>query len=287
MTNKSLLAASVLLLAGARETWAGPTLLALRCENNGVYIRNNVTSQTIETNFGTTLMALRFTNSITFDFYSPPLASAVNVTTADKADGMVYLRNADNSGHLKFGATARMQYYDYDPASGTNVLLADTKSTNTKTLTDGSIVNYPLSKQNLTSNHALVAGHLLHVAVIIGVTSGNTGGFGELLYNGASGMSSYAEFPQNRPLGLAWPINPGPMSPPAIVSFNVLGDPVAQVHCSGTPGATYLLQATTNLCNPTAWKTIGTNIAGTNGLFTFTDMDATNFNCRFYRASTP
>lgn len=288
MKTKSLVltVALLLLLAGRRQASAAPMLLPLRCEANGVYIHNGITSQTLETNFGANLLGLSFTNSTTFDFYSPPLASAVSVTTADVADGFVCLTNTATTNTYKFGATARMQYYDYDPGSGTNVLLVDTQPTTSKNLTNGAIVDFPLSKQNVPFNYTFATGHLVHVAVIIDVTSGNTGGYGQLLYNGPTNTSSYGDFPQNWPSGLVWPVSPGPMIPPQILSLNILGDPAAVVHCSGTPGATYLLQATTNL-TVASWSTIGTNVAGTNGLFTFTDFDATNYPCRFYRASTP
>ena len=179
-----------------------------------------------------------------------------------------------------------MQYYDHDPATGTNVLLADTKPTHTKTVSNGATANYALANQNLSLNYSLAAGHLLHAAVDISVMPGNAGGFGELLYNGASGTTSYADLPQNHPVGPVWPMKPGPMLP-SIISFSLQREPVALVHCSGMPGATYLVPATTSLGETTFWKIIITNVARTNGLFTFTDTDSTYYNCRFYRASTP
>jgi hypothetical protein len=282
-----LIVASLLLLAGARETEAAPTLLPLRCENNGVYIHGGVTSQTIETNFGANQLGLPFTNTTTYDFYSPPLASAVAVTTDDKADGMICMSNTDTTGSYSFSATARMQYFDYDPAAGTNLLLADTQPTTSKNVADGVLVDFPLMKQTALFNCTIPAGHLVHVAVIITLTGGNPGSYGELLYNGPTNSSSYADFPQNAAIGFSWPVTPGPMTPPTIVSVSLLADPAAVIQCSGTPGATYLIQATTNLCGASAWKTIGTNVVGTNGLSTFMDLDTTNYSCRFYRASTP
>lgn len=289
MTTKSLAltVTGLLLFAGASKAQTAPMLLPLRCEANGVYIHNGVTSQTLETNFGSNMLGLPFTNTTTFDFYSPPLANAVNLTTSNKADGQVFLTNSDSTGSYNFSATARMQYYDYNPATGTNVLLVDTQPTNVKNVNDGATVAFALSKQTLLFNYTLPAGHLVHVAVIVNVTSGNAGGYGQLLYNGPQGTTSYADFPQNWTVGLTWPLSAGPMMPPQVLSLNVLGDPVAVVHCSGTPGATYLIQATTNLAVLSSWTTIGTNVAGTNGLFNFADLGSTNYRCRFYRASTP
>jgi hypothetical protein len=282
-------AAVLLLFAGAREGRATDTLLAMRCETNAVYIHNGLTGQTIETNFGTNLMALPFTNAntTTYDFFSPPLASVINLTTATKAGGQVCLYNAAPKGGSDFSAMADMRYYDYNPATGVDSLLVDTSNSPPHDVKANQSVNFPLPNQFLLANYALPAGHLLHVAVIVTLTTGNPGNLGQLVYNGPNGSTTFADFPQNAAVNFTWPLNPGPMAPPTIVSLSVLGDPVAQVHCSGTPGATYLLQATTNLCIASAWTTIGTNVADTNGLFTFMDADATNYSCRFYRASTP
>jgi len=52
---------------------------------------------------------------------------------------------------------------------------------------------------------------------------------------------------------------------------------------SGIPGNTYWVETTTNLMPPVIWMTISTNTAATNGLWQFTDIQATNFPQGFYR----
>jgi hypothetical protein len=52
---------------------------------------------------------------------------------------------------------------------------------------------------------------------------------------------------------------------------------------TGIPGSTYWVMAATNLVPPVTWTPISTNVAGTNGLWLFTDTQATNFLHRFYR----
>jgi hypothetical protein len=54
----------------------------------------------------------------------------------------------------------------------------------------------------------------------------------------------------------------------------------------GIPGVNYLVQATTTLNSP-SWPTIGMATAGTNGMFSFSDLVATNFPVRFYRVGRP
>ncbi len=52
---------------------------------------------------------------------------------------------------------------------------------------------------------------------------------------------------------------------------------------TGIPGSTYWVETTTNLTPPENWTPISTNVAGTDGLWQFTDAQATNFLQRFYR----
>jgi hypothetical protein len=55
---------------------------------------------------------------------------------------------------------------------------------------------------------------------------------------------------------------------------------------SGVPGRDYRIQVTPSLW-PTSWATIGTNRAGTNGLFEFTDTNGWWQTQRFYRLVWP
>jgi hypothetical protein len=53
---------------------------------------------------------------------------------------------------------------------------------------------------------------------------------------------------------------------------------------TGIPGFVYWVEAATNLTPPVNWEPLGTNQAGTNGLWQFTDTRTTNHLQRFYRA---
>jgi hypothetical protein len=57
----------------------------------------------------------------------------------------------------------------------------------------------------------------------------------------------------------------------------------AFINGGGNVGEIYYLQATTNLTDPTAWMTIGTNTADLQGQWQFTDCSASNCPMRFYR----
>ena len=57
-----------------------------------------------------------------------------------------------------------------------------------------------------------------------------------------------------------------------------------QLQFFGTPGQSYIFQATTNFLN---WTNLGYSLADTNGLFEFLDTNAPLFLYRFYRHSPP
>jgi hypothetical protein len=78
-------------------------------------------------------------------------------------------------------------------------------------------------------------------------------------------------------------INPA-SSTPATLSLVKLADGSMKISAAGSSNAAYLVQATTNFVS---WSTLSTNTADINGAFTFTDVNATQFKSRFYRAAKP
>ncbi len=81
-------------------------------------------------------------------------------------------------------------------------------------------------------------------------------------------------------------ITPIGSGPPIIQSVTTLSNGTVQVMASGVPNTSYLVQATTNMINP-SWATIGTATTVPNGLALFSDLQATNFPTRFYRLWLP
>jgi len=57
---------------------------------------------------------------------------------------------------------------------------------------------------------------------------------------------------------------------------------VSVLSVDGVRGVRYLPQVTTNLGTPTAWETIATNVAETDGLIRFVDPGATDAPMRYY-----
>ena len=71
-----------------------------------------------------------------------------------------------------------------------------------------------------------------------------------------------------------------------ITGVSTNGDGNYILSLAGIPGETYIVEATTNIVTPT-WVPIGANVAGPNGLWTFIDLDSTNYPSRFYRTTVP
>ena len=74
--------------------------------------------------------------------------------------------------------------------------------------------------------------------------------------------------------------------PVTIVGVTRLADGTVQLNFTGTPGNVYMIEAATNLTSPIGWTTLGTNTADTNGVFSFTDLSASNYNFCYYRTAT-
>ena len=70
---------------------------------------------------------------------------------------------------------------------------------------------------------------------------------------------------------------------PAISNLVVSGGNTISLSLAGASGFTYVLEMTTNLTLPDGWQPLATNTLGTNGMWQFTDVGATNFPERFYR----
>ncbi len=267
------------LLALAPNLLAGPTTLALRFESTCIY--NGSTSQTIETTFGTNLASLPFSGTTRYDFFSPALTTPTSLTIGDKASGTIYMANTSTNSADDFTVTGRMVFYDYDPATGADSQLVDTGDSVNQAVKHGNKpIGWPLPKPFLAANKIVPAGHLLHIAATISLVSGNAGNFGQFLYNGAQDSSTSALLPQNNVV--AWNF-----APPSIrLSLAAMSDGCKRLSCAAVPSQSYIVQAATNLAAP-IWTSIGSATADGNGSFSFTDTDATNYPCRFYRLAAP
>jgi hypothetical protein len=74
------------------------------------------------------------------------------------------------------------------------------------------------------------------------------------------------------------------LSPPARFSASLQAGRQVTFQLTGTPGYPYALMSTTNLTPPVIWEPVVTNVASTNGDWSFTDTNVNSEAGRFYRA---
>ena len=275
------LACGALLCAWVNNASATQTWLAM-CRGAAMHIYNATTTQMLSTNFGTNLATLAFSATATYDFYSPPLSRAISLVQSDKGGGVIYMRNTSTDSSHDFSVTGQMEFFDYDPTTGIETLIVDTTASPPKNVNHGQTVNWAIPNALLPTDRVIPGGHMVHIAMMIGLASGDPGSFGQVLYNGPAGPSTSGLLPQNRSAVLNWTFD----APPPTLSLAPLSGGPILLTCAGTAGGAYSIQATTNLSAP-AWTTLVATNADANGLFTFVDRDATNYPARFYRAVTP
>jgi hypothetical protein len=78
-------------------------------------------------------------------------------------------------------------------------------------------------------------------------------------------------------------VSPAAASRPLTLSISRNDDSTVTVTFQGTPGTQYVVQASSDLSSPANWVNISTNLAGSNGVWTFTES-VTNHPARFYRS---
>ncbi len=71
------------------------------------------------------------------------------------------------------------------------------------------------------------------------------------------------------------------------LAFEVQAGGVIYLKYAGIPGRSYFIQATETLKSPVLWTTLGSKVAGPNGVFDWLDLDAPNHPQQFYRTEAP
>jgi hypothetical protein len=108
-----------------------------------------------------------------------------------------------------------------------------------------------------------------------GVAAGSYSVSARVVYNGSGAANSTA--------ASVTVTNP----PPVISSGGMLSNGSFSLGGSGAANETYILLTASNLAAPMGWTPIATNTADSNGAFSFADLEATNYQQRFYRIRTP
>ena len=208
---------------------------------------------------------------------NPPVLAWTNLTFVVKVTGA--------STTLQFGAANPPDGFGLDdisviPLASPTITLQPTNLTvlagNSATFSARASGAAPFGYQwlkngNIIANGTGITGATTNVLTLAGVTTTNAGNYSLVITNVyGSSTSSVAALIVDLPV------------------FNIQS--VAANHnggftlnLTGTPGASYVLEATTNLLSPAGWLPVATNMPGTNGLWQFTEPQAANFQKKFYR----
>ncbi len=71
--------------------------------------------------------------------------------------------------------------------------------------------------------------------------------------------------------------------PPSITGVVANPDGTVTLNLAGSPGISYVLESTTNVVSASGWQPVATNLIGISGIWSFNDLQATNFPQLFYR----
>jgi len=155
-------------------------------------------------------------------------------------------------------------------------------------------VGFPLNiviAGNLSANWSDADGDPLALTGGISSTNGATVNYNStyLYYTNANNVADQINYTVGDGFGgtAAGVINVLVGAPPtnSIASTVVNANGTATLSFVGVPGYTYQLDATTDLTPPVIWTTISTNTADINGLWQYTDQQATNYVNRYYRSA--
>ena len=128
----------------------------------------------------------------------------------------------------------------------------------------------------------------------IASTTGGVFGFDMVKFNvDASGLGvdpaggSFDTQQQGNNLVVRFTAYAAPTAPPYVTNMAILSDGSFTLGGTGAVSRPHILLTASNLVPPIVWSAIATNPADANGVFSFTDPQATNHQSRFYRVATP
>jgi hypothetical protein len=224
---------------------------------------------------------LFLTNGMAFDSQTLSGGTATSVTTATLPRGTNTI-TAQYSGNT-----------NYSPSTNT---LSEVVTNNPPVANPAAyyrLVGYPLTIviTNLATNWSDLDGDK---PVLAGVNASSTNGgtvtsdTTNIYYSDSNDVTDQFGYTINDGQdGVAGGIVTVLMAQQNISEVTVNSDGSVTLSFSGIPGSTNWVETTTNLMPPVDWMPISTNVADTNGLWLFTDTQATNCPLRFYRSYKP
>jgi uncharacterized repeat protein (TIGR01451 family) len=204
----------------------------------------------------------------------------LNLTTADPvgsfADVGISVTPSASSIAISNNVTFVVAVTNYGPSSAENVILSNTLPSGVN------LISTVASPNSFTINGSLLTWNLGNLATNAGgqltiVVNGTSAGF---ITNSAVVSTTTSDAnPDDDAASAIVTVN---TAQPAVLSGGSIVNGVFQLTVAGTPGFSYIVQATTNLA-PADWVNVYTSPPPYGSPFIFTNLDSTNFAARFYR----
>ena len=149
----------------------------------------------IDTSYGTTMVAESFTGATnTFDLYSTPLSSAMDLLAGDTGNVAVWINNA---GGADIMVNVSAAFFDYDSGTGSQMPLVTT-GTATATINAGNPMKVSTGPgAGLGAGYTIPVGHQLKATIEIDVISG-TATDGRLQYGATLRLRGRLDHPDPR-----------------------------------------------------------------------------------------
>ena len=203
---------------------------------------------------------------------NPPVLAWTNLTFVVNATG--------TSTPLQFGAANPPDGFGLDdvsviPLASPTIVMQPTNlavlAGSTATFAASASGAAPLNYQWLKNGNNVVIGATTNVLTLAGVTTNSAGNYSLVVTNAYGSITSSVAA-----LTVTLPVF-------SIQSVAANDNGSFTLNLTGTPGASYVLEATTNLLPTAGWLPVATNTPGTNGVWQFTDPQAASFQNQFYR----
>ena len=146
-----------------------PSTLALRTGSTCTF--GGSSSRVLDTGYATSAFVESLTGSAnSFDFYSSPLSSSMNLLAGDNGDAAVWINNVGGADII---VNVSASFFDYDSNTGTQTLLVTTATNTGTTIHAGMPVKVDTGPgAGLLADYPIPVGHQLKATIEIDVTSG-------------------------------------------------------------------------------------------------------------------
>jgi hypothetical protein len=147
------------------------------------------------------------------DFYSPPIITAPSLNTSDRCSGRLWITNGGNQA---FSATIKFSFFDYDPHTGAETLLAESGLSGKTKVDKRTAKRLVTTRGTVITNTTPGVGHLLHIRVA--VTVDGTASKASIMFNAPWGLKGDSTGFLPQPRAAKWVFAASATTPDATIT---------------------------------------------------------------------